>query len=107
MSPAAVDNQSFAALHAAEQPKRNIDFLDRTERSEADEARKAAFAIECRKVRLWIAKNPGATSQEVKAACGPRYDMALAKMLPMELVRFERTTGEDRRRITRWFVVPK
>lgn len=74
--------------------------------SEALEKKRAEFALECRKVRLWIAAHPGATSHEIKAACGNRYDMCLAKLISMRIVRVERTKREPRGFVNKWYVVP-
>ena len=80
--------------------------LDDNVDSEALEKKRAEFALECRKVRLWIATHPNATSHEIKAACGSRYDMCLAKLISMRIVRVERTKREPRGFVNKWFVVP-
>lgn len=72
----------------------------------AEEAKAAALALDCRKVRLWLAEHPGATSFEIKQATKCRVDVALAKMLAMKLVKLEVTFEEGGRR-RRWYVIRK
>ena len=79
---------------------------DETELEEIREAKRAAFAIECRKVRMWIAANPGSTTPVLKAACGGRADMCLAKMLNMGIIRVDRERLPTGRWCNRWYVVP-
>lgn len=81
-------------------------FLDEVDEEALAEARHGAFIIECHKVRLWLAAHPGATSWEIKQANGGRYDMCLAKMLHMGMIKVIRTVGEDGRRVNKWEVVP-
>jgi hypothetical protein len=70
------------------------------------EANRAKFAIECRNIRLWLSSNPGATSFEIKQAVGGRTDMALSKMLGMEIIKCVHERTDAGRRIE-WFVVPQ
>lgn len=65
------------------------------------------FAIECRKIRLWLRDNPGATSYEIKKAMGGRYDLALQKMHNMGIVTNSWEARADGGRTVKWFVVPQ
>ena len=80
--------------------------FDEVDEEELAEARHGAFIIECHRVRLWLASHPGATSWEIKQANGGRYDMCLAKMLHMGMVKVNRTISDDGKRLNRWEVVP-
>ncbi len=81
--------------------------IDLDEKAEqALEAKHAKFALECRKIRMFIASHPGATSYDIKQSVGGRYDMALSKMLGMGIVKCELESIDDRRSF-KWFVVPQ
>lgn len=80
----------------------SYDFNSETERSAA-----AKFAIECRKIRVWIANNPGSTTIEIRKGTKVA-DVAshLAKMIVMGLIR-EETQTEGRFTKEVFFVVPQ
>jgi hypothetical protein len=80
--------------------------IDDENTNDEREKRRAEFSIECRKVRMWIAQNPGKTSYEIKAACGGRHDMCLAKMLNMKIIKVVREPRLPRGFTNRWYVVP-
>ncbi len=65
------------------------------------------FAIRCRKVRLYVANNPGLTSYEITKAAGVNSEWPLRKMAAMGIVRFSQIEEEDGRRPQRWYVVPQ
>jgi hypothetical protein len=58
------------------------------------------FAIECRKVRLFIATKPGASSFEIKQSVGFKPDFHLMKMIGMGIVKSDGPDGP-------YFVVPQ
>jgi hypothetical protein len=64
------------------------------------------FCLECKKVRAYVAKNPGQTSFEIRKATGAKNDAPLHYMLGINLVRFTQEKQEDGRRPHRWYVVP-
>ncbi len=66
------------------------------------------FVIDCRTVRLWIAKNPGSTASEIKKGTGlNRIDQALLKMIGMELITVKYNKNKEGINRREWFVVPK
>jgi hypothetical protein len=69
--------------------------------------RSAKLALDCRKVRLFIAAHPGSTSKEIAEGTGIRYSRPLFKMVVMGLIRFTQERQEDGRRPQRWFVIPQ
>ena len=75
------------------------------------EQQEQEFALECRKVRLYVAKNPASTSYEVRKGAGVKTDNALHHMLNLGLVRFSGGLGvhaeAEADRLRRWFVVPQ
>lgn len=75
--------------------------------NDPDDARRAAFAIECRAVRLWLAKNPGSSGTEISRAIGHRCDWSLAKLANMGLVECKRGSDKSGRLTALWFVVPQ
>lgn len=67
----------------------------------------ARFAIDCRKIRLFLANNPGSTPLEIRKATKIRsVDECLLKMVVMGLVRTETIRGGGHTRES-WFVVPQ
>ncbi len=76
------------------------------EKEKAIEAKHAKFALECRKIRMFIASHPGTTSYEIKQAVGGRYDLALSKMLGMGIIKCELEAIDDKRSF-KWSVVPQ
>lgn len=87
--------------------------ITKSEKYVKKEKAKAEFAVFCRKVRMYIAAHPGVTSFEIRDAIGGRYDMALAKMLGMGIIRYEKAQLNDSSvnfpttSCNRWFVVPQ
>lgn len=67
------------------------------------EAQLKKRALECRKIRLWLRDNPGATSREIGEATGVRNSSRLFKMLGMGIVRSDGGIGKSQR----WYVVPQ
>jgi len=75
---------------------------------EAKAAKRAKFALECRKVRLFIAEHPGTTDYEIKQATKISPDFHLRKMVGMGIVELNQqydpdTHGQSRK----WYVVPQ
>lgn len=71
------------------------------------DAKRAAFAIECRNIRLWLAANPGSTSAEIKDKVGGRWCFALQKMSGMGIVKCEKTFNPNGKPEFLWYVVPQ
>lgn len=68
----------------------------------------AKLAIECRKVRMYVAGNPGQTSREISEGTGVRSaHTRLLRMMLMGIVRQAQEKQEDGTRPTRWYVVPQ
>lgn len=66
----------------------------------------AQAAIKCRKVRLFVAANPGLTAYEIFMKTNIRAGDSLMRMSAMGLVGFTQTQEGDRRP-QRWFVIPQ
>jgi hypothetical protein len=71
------------------------------------EARRKELALRCRKVRLFIAANPGLTSYQISKALGCGVEHPLRKMCGMKIVTFTQSIEMDGRRPAKWFVVPQ
>lgn len=68
----------------------------------------AKRAIECRKIRLFIAQNPGKTRKEIFEGTGIRpTDSRLFKMVGMGIISFTKELEPDGTCPQRWFVVPQ
>lgn len=59
-------------------------------------------ALDCRKVRLYLAAHPGSTSREIGEGTGVRSSTPLFKMQGMGIIRVENQDS-----IKRWYVVPQ
>lgn len=71
------------------------------------DAKRAKFAILCRKIRLWLNENPGSSGFDVKLKFGKRYEKALLKMLGMGIVRCEQGLSSNGGITMVWYVVPQ
>jgi hypothetical protein len=74
---------------------------------EAKAAKRAKFALECRKIRLFLAEHPGATSPEIKQATGISPRFHLAKMVGMGIVRWDGENFGTPPMRQQWYVVPQ
>jgi hypothetical protein len=66
----------------------------------ASQAAISRFALECRKVRLIIAQNPGISSFDLRNKSGFKPDFHVMKMLGMGIIKTEGVDGP-------YFVVPQ
>ena len=72
------------------------------------QAQIAKRAIECRKIRLWLATHPDATCREIFEGTGViNTQSRLLKMLGMGIVVFAMKKKEDGRFRQHWTVVPQ
>lgn len=74
---------------------------------EAKAAKSAHFALECRKIRLFVANHPGVTSSDIKQGTGISPRFHLAKMVGMGIVRWEGENYGTPPSRQQWFVVPQ
>lgn len=72
-----------------------------------ENARRAEFAIACRKIRLWIAANPGCTRNQIRVYHTHKPDFCLGKMLGMQIIRSEKQLDQNGKTVARWYVVPQ
>lgn len=59
-------------------------------------------ALDCRKVRMFLATHPGSTSREIADGTGVKSSTPLFKMQGMGIIRVENQDS-----IKRWYVVPQ
>lgn len=69
------------------------------------EAKIKRRAIECRKIRMFIAQNPGSTTKQVQQATGVKSSGPFFKMLGMGIIRLDGPTNTPS--VSRWYVVPQ
>lgn len=68
----------------------------------------AERAMNCRRIRMFIADNPGTSTRQISAGTGLRKtDTCLFKMVSMGIIRCDLDTNDQGHRVTKWYVIPQ